>query len=149
MFIGTYEQSVDAKGRMRIPSRFRDIINTQYNGKLILTNVENYIISYPLEEWMKYQEELQKVPTSHKETKAFMRSIFARATECELDGQGRILISAQLREHAGIDKDVSIIGIMNKIEIWSSDRFKKFQDDMEASGGLNELPEKLGEIGFL
>ena len=121
MFRGSFEHSVDSKGRVSVPSRFRDIIAERFEGKLILTmDLDQCVMVYPLEEWERVEEKIKALPQSQKEVKDYMRFIFSNASECELDKQGRILIPPTLRERAGLQKSVMVVGIINKMEIWDS-----------------------------
>lgn len=138
MFRGSFEHSVDAKGRVSVPSRFRDIIAERYEGKLVLSmDFDNCITVYPLEEWERVEEKIRSLPQMQKEVKDFMRFVFSTATECELDKQGRILIPPALRERAGINKSVMVVGIISKMEIWDSSAW-------EARRSQNG--EKIGEV---
>jgi MraZ protein len=119
MFRGSFEHSVDSKGRVSVPSRFREIISERYEGKLILTmDFDKCIMVYPLEEWERVEEKIKSLPQSQKEVKDYTRFVFSNAAECELDKQGRILIPPSLREGARINKSVMVVGILNKMEIW-------------------------------
>jgi MraZ protein len=121
VFRGSFEHSVDAKGRVSVPSKFRDTIAERYEGKLVLTmDYDNCVTVYPLEEWERFEEKVKALPQTQKEVKDFMRFLFSTATECELDKQGRILIPPALRERAGISKTVTVVGIINKLEIWAT-----------------------------
>ncbi len=121
MFRGSAEHTVDSKGRVSMPVKFREIISDRYEGKLVLTmDFDRCLAVYPLEEWEKLEEKIKTLPMMQKEVKDFMRFFFSSATECELDKQGRILIPPGHRESAGIAKSVMLVGIMNKIEIWDA-----------------------------
>jgi MraZ protein len=121
MFRGSFEHTVDSKGRVSVPSRFRDIIADRYDGSLVLAmDYDKCLAVYPLEEWEKLEEKIRSLPTMKKEVKDFMRFLLASATECELDKQGRVLIPAAHRDHAGITKNVMLVGIIDKIEIWDA-----------------------------
>ncbi len=121
MFRGSFEHTVDAKGRVSIPSKFREIISDRYDGRLVLTmDFDHCLTVYPLEEWEKLEEKIKTLPMMKQEVKDFMRFVFSSATECELDKQGRILIPPLHRERADINKNVMVIGIMNKIELWDA-----------------------------
>lgn len=121
MFRGSFEHSVDSKGRVSVPSRFREIFAERYEGKLVLAmDLDRCLTAYPLEEWERLEEKIKGLPMMQKEVKDFMRYFFSSASECELDKQGRILIPPALREKAGINKSVMLVGIINKIEIWDS-----------------------------
>jgi len=119
MFRGSFEHTVDSKGRVSVPSKFRDVIADRYNGNLVLAmDYDKCLTVYPIEEWEKLEEKIRALPTMKKEVKDFMRFLLASATECELDKQGRVLIPQVHREHAGITKNVTLVGIIDKIEIW-------------------------------
>jgi MraZ protein len=121
MFRGSFEHTVDSKGRVSVPSRFREIIADRYDGRLVLAmDYDKCLTVYPLEEWEKLEDKIRNLPTMKKEVKDFMRFLLASATECELDKQGRVLIPPTLREHAGIAKNVMLVGIIDKIEIWDA-----------------------------
>ncbi len=121
MFRGSYEHTVDSKGRVSVPSKFREIIADRYEGRLVLAmDYDRCLTVYPLEEWEKLEEKIRNLPTMKKEVKDFMRFLLASATECELDKQGRVLITPVHRQHAGITKNVTLVGIIDKIEIWDS-----------------------------
>ncbi len=121
MFRGSFEHTVDSKGRVSVPSKFRDIIADRYEGRLVLAmDFDQCLTVYPLEEWEMLEEKIKALPMMKQEVKEFMRFFFSSATECELDRQGRILIPPAHREHAGIAKDVMMVWIMNKIEIWDA-----------------------------
>ena len=119
MFRGSFEHSVDTKGRVSVPSKFRDLLAERYDGKMVLVmDFDQCLTVYPLEEWEKIEEKIKALPAMRKEVKDFVRRVYSTATECELDKQGRILIPPALRENAGINKNVLLVGIINKIEIW-------------------------------
>ncbi len=121
MFRGSFEHSVDSKGRVSVPSKFREIFAERYDGRLVLAmDLDRCLTAYPLEEWERLEEKIKSLPMMQKEVKDFMRYFFSSASECELDKQGRILIPPALREKAGINKSVMLVGIINKIEIWDS-----------------------------
>ena len=121
MFRGSFEHTVDAKGRVSVPSKFRDIIADRYEGKLVLAmDFDKCLTVYPLEEWEKLEEKIKSLPMMKQEVKDFMRFFFSTATECELDKQGRDPDSAVAPRACGISKNVMLVGIMNKIEIWDA-----------------------------
>ncbi len=121
MFRGSYAHTVDSKGRVSVPSKFREIIADRYEGRLVLAmDYDRCLTVYPLEEWEKLEEKIRNLPTMKKEVRDFMRFLLASATESELDKQGRVLITPAHRQHAGIAKNVTLVGIIDKIEIWDS-----------------------------
>jgi MraZ protein len=138
MFRGSFEHSVDSKGRVSVPSRFRELLSERYEGKLVLTmDFDKCIMVYPLEEWERVEEKIKSLPQSQKEVKDYTRFVFSNAAECELDKQGRILIPPPLREGARISKSVIVVGILNKMEIWD----KGAWDTRKSQTG-----DKIGEV---
>jgi MraZ protein len=121
MFRGSYEHTVDSKGRVSVPSKFRDIIADRYDGRLVLAmDYDHCLTVYPLEEWERLEEKIKSLSLMKQEAKDFRRFLLSSATECELDKQGRILIPPAHRGHAGISKNVTLLGIIDKIEIWDT-----------------------------
>jgi transcriptional regulator MraZ len=144
MFRGSFEHSVDSKGRVSVPSKFRDIIADRYEGRLILAmDYDKCLAVYPIEEWEKLEEKIRGLPTMKKEVKDFMRFLLASATECELDKQGRILVPQAHREHAGLVKSVLLVGIIDKIEIWD---VKTWQARNSENG--DKIGEALAALGL-
>ncbi len=144
MFRGSFEHSVDSKGRVSVPSKFRDIIADHYDGRLVMAmDFDLCLAVYPLEEWEKLEEKIKTLPMMQKEVKDFMRFFFSSATECELDKQGRILIPPAHRERAGISKNVMLVGIINKIEIWD---VKSWEARTSQNG--DKIGEALAALGL-
>ncbi len=144
MFRGSFEYTVDSKGRVSVPSRFRDILEDHYDGKLVLTlDFDSCLAVYPLEEWEKLEEKIRLLPMMQKEVKEFMRFFFSLATECEIDKQGRLLIPPVLRERAGINKNVLLVGIINKIEIWDAKAW-----ETRTSQNAETITEALASLGL-
>ena len=144
MFRGSFEHSVDTKGRVSVPSKFREIIADRYEGKLVLTmDLDRCIMVYPLEEWERVEEKIKAMPQSRPEVKDYMRFIFSNAAECELDRQGRILIPPPLRESARIAKGVIVVGMLNKMEIWDKSAW-----DARKSQTSDKIGEVLSALGL-
>lgn len=143
MFIGEYQNSIDSKGRIIVPSKFRD----QLGSKFILTKgLDNCLYIYPMDEWNKFQDKLTSLPVANKDARAFVRYFFSSAVECEIDKQGRLTIPQNLREHARIDKELVTIGVLSKIEIWSKQEWDNYSDGTNL--GPDEIAEKMSEFGI-
>ena len=118
MFMGKYNNSIDAKNRMIVPSKHRD----QLGGRCILTKgMDSCLYIYPLGEWEKVVEKVSTLPQTDKNVRKYIRDVFANAEECEIDKQGRILIPAELKKRVFIDKELVTMGAMSRIEIWSKE----------------------------
>lgn len=142
MFRGRYEHTIDAKGRLSVPSRIRETLNERYDARLVVTTYDNCLIAYPFPEWQKLEEKVAALPEFQKDTKAFLRFFYSSATDCSIDKLGRILIPQTLRDYAKLENDVILVGAFRHIEIWSKPLWEKAeqasQDDI-----VNTL-ERLG-----
>lgn len=141
MFMGEYQHSVDAKGRLIVPAKFRERLNETF---IITRGLDNCLFGYPMDEWRKLEEKLKELPMTKKDTRAFVRFFFSGATEVEIDKQGRINIPATLLSHAHITKECVIIGVAARIEIWAREAWEDYFKDSEES--FNEIAENM--IGF-
>lgn len=138
MLISSHVVSVDAKGRVSIPARFREFLSATFGDQLVLLDMDGCIFAYPQEEWRRrFSEKFRDLPTFREEVRRFVRQMYGRATQCELDRQGRILLPARLREAAGIQKEAVIVGLENKFEIWSRERWE------ELMGAAPAAPEQV------
>ena len=116
---------LDAKGRLSIPARFRDVLKAKYDGGLMITTMPNCLAAYPFEEWRKIEEKFSKYRLATPEIRAYQRFFLAGAVECPIDGQGRVLIPASLRKEAELTREVVLSGMLNYFEIWSKDKLDK------------------------
>ncbi|HBY21679.1 MAG: cell division/cell wall cluster transcriptional repressor MraZ [Clostridiales bacterium GWE2_32_10] len=143
MFIGEYEHSVDEKGRVLVPSKFRAKLGERF---IVTKGLEACLYIYTMDEWTKFEEKLKALPFSSKDARKFTRFFLAGAEECEIDKQGRILIPANLREYAKLEKAITSIGVSNRIEIWSTDKWNEYNED--ESFDASELAEKMADLGI-
>lgn len=141
MLIGEYEHSLDAKGRLIMPAKFRDDIGDKF---IITKGLDGCLFAFSKDEWKKFEEKLATLPISNKDARLFSRFFFAGAIDCELDKQGRFLISSNLREFAGFIKDVVIVGMNSRIEIWSKEKWQ----DTENSISADDIAEKMEMLGI-
>jgi MraZ protein len=148
IFRGRYEYTIDPKGRVNIPSRFRDQLSETGKESVVITNYEHCIYAYPAEEWERMEEKLAaKVSSVNRKKNAFVRFFVGGAVEVTPDKQGRILIPPSLRSYAGLDRDVVIIGMPNRFEIWDRQRWDGEISRFEKEGF--EDPELAREIDSL
>ncbi|MGI6527864.1 MAG: division/cell wall cluster transcriptional repressor MraZ [Caldicoprobacterales bacterium] len=143
MFIGEYQHTIDPKGRVFMPAKFREELGEKF---VVTKGLDNCLFVYPNEEWQNLEQKLRTLPLTSKEARAFIRFFFAGAAECEADKQGRVLLPANLREHASLEKDLSIIGVSTRVEIWSRDAW----DSYNGETGLDQdaIIEKMAELGI-
>lgn len=141
MFMGEYQHTIDAKGRLFIPARFREGLGDRF---VITKGLDGCLFVYPPGEWAVLEQKVRSLPFTMKDARAFSRFLFAGACECEMDKQGRILIPANLREYAGLDKEIMIIGVSSRVEIWSAARWQEYNEN--SAGSLEEIAEKIGDF---
>ncbi|AUS85622.1 division/cell wall cluster transcriptional repressor MraZ [Lysinibacillus sp. HST-98] len=141
MFMGEYQHSVDAKGRLIVPAKFREALGETF---VVTRGLDNCLFGYPMNEWRKLEEKLKGLPMTKKDTRAFARFFFSGATEVEIDKQGRINIPATLMQHAHLVKECVVLGVSNRIEIWAKDAWEAYFSESEQS--FNEIAENM--IGF-
>ena len=143
MFIGEYQHTIDVKGRMIMPSKFREGLGDNF---VVTKGLDNCLFVYSREEWKNLEYKLKTLPLTNKNARAFVRFFFSGATECEVDKQGRILVPANLREHASIEKDVVIIGVSTRLEIWSKESWEHYNSDDNISA--DEIAQNMESLGI-
>lgn len=139
MFMGEYSHIIDAKGRLIVPSKFRELLGDEF---VLTKGLDGCLSIYPMDEWKAFEEKLKALPLTNKNARTFSRFFVAGATACELDKQGRILVPATLREFAGLEKDVILTGNITRIEIWSKAKWSENSnyDDMDAiAEGMQDM----------
>ena len=142
MFIGEYQHSIDPKNRIIIPSKFRD----DFGGNFVMTKgLDGCLYGFTTDEWKKLEEKLTTLPLTNKDARAFSRFFFSGAAEVEIDKQGRALIPQNLIEYGGIEKDIVTIGVLNRIEIWSKEKWNGYN---EQNIDYEEIAEKMSLLGI-
>ncbi len=141
MFMGEYNHTVDTKGRLIIPSKFRELLGDEF---IVTKGLDGCLFVFPQNEWQAFEEKLRTLPLTQKGARQFTRFFAAGATPCELDKQGRILLPATLREFAGLDKDVVLAGMLNRIEIWSKAKWT----ENNAYGDMDDIAEQMTDLGL-
>ena len=130
-------------GRLIVPAKFREVLGDEF---VVTKGLDNCLFVYPNDEWQKFEEKLQTLPLTNKNARQFTRFFLAGAASVEVDKQGRILLPSVLREFAGLEKDVVLVGVASRIEIWSKDRWLQsistYDDDMD------EVAANMESLGF-
>lgn len=136
MFRGRFEHTIDSKGRVSIPAKFRELLAEKYDERLIITNFDRCLVAYPYEEWRVLEERISSLSIVKKEVKAFQRFFISGAVECPIDKLGRVLIPPTLRSYAQLEKNVVFAGMLKRFEIWSKERWveeiKRSEEDFES-----------------
>lgn len=143
MFIGEYNHSVDTKGRVSLPARFRDDLSANF---YITKGLESCLFIYDEEEWKTIDSKMRQLRVTAKAARSFSRLFYGSAQEISTDKQGRILIPNALRDYAEIDKEVVIIGVSNRIEIWDKDKWDDYMATTSVS--YEDLAEELEDLDF-
>ena len=141
MFMGEYNHTIDAKGRLIIPSKFREALGDEF---VVTKGMDGCLFVFDNSEWQNFAEKLRELPMMEKEVRQFTRFFLAGAASVEVDKQGRILLPSVLREFADITKDAVLVGVGSRIEIWSKDRWEgtvTYQD-------MDDIARHMAELGI-
>ncbi|MFT8871450.1 MAG: division/cell wall cluster transcriptional repressor MraZ [Sporolactobacillus sp.] len=130
MFMGEYHHSIDSKGRLILPAKFREGLGEMF---VITRGLDHCLFVYPADEWKRLEAKLKSLPFTKKDARAFTRFFFSGASECELDKQGRVSISGPLRQYASLQKDCAVIGVSTRIEIWDEQLWQTYFTESETS----------------
>lgn len=143
MFMGEFQHTLDAKGRLIIPAKFREELGV---GAVLTRGLDNCLFLFPHSEWQALEEKLKSLPLTKAGARQFVRFLFSGATDCELDKQGRIMIPQNLREYAEIDKEAVVIGVSSRVEIWSKARWEAYIREAEES--YETIAESIVDLGI-
>jgi MraZ protein len=143
LFYGEYQHTLDQKGRIIIPSKFREELGEKF---IITKGLDNCLFVYSQEEWEVVVSKLRALPFTDKDVRSFVRFFSAGAAECEMDKQGRILIPQNLREYAGLVKDAYLTGAITRVEIWDKNRWEAHSGDYNDSA--DKIAEKMAMLGI-
>lgn len=143
MLMGEFQHNIDAKGRLIVPSKFRESLGESF---IVTRGLDGCLFGYPKEAWSELEEKLKQLPLAKKESRQFTRFFYSGAVECSLDKQGRINLPKTLIDYAKLEKSCYLIGVSERIEIWSEDRWKEVSASAGAS--FEELAEDMIDFGF-
>jgi len=146
MFRGRFEHTIDPKGRVSIPAKFRELLSEKYDDRIIITNFDRCLVAYPYEEWRSVEEKIGSLSMVKKEVKAFQRFFISGAAECPIDKLGRVLIPPTLRAYALLEKDVVFAGMGNLFELWSRERWS--EEIKRAEENFEGMRESLASLGI-
>ena len=138
MFMGEYHHSLDSKGRIIVPAKFRQDLGNTF---VLTRGMDGCLFGYPMKQWEKLEGQLDKLPLSKKDARAFVRFFYSAATETEVDKQGRVNISSPLVDYAKLGKNCVIAGVSDRIEIWDEDKWNEVSKSAEEN--FDEISEKM------
>ena len=143
MLIGEYEHSLDAKGRLIMPAKLREDVGEKF---IVTKGLDGCLFGFSQNEWTNFEEKLKTLPLTNKNARDFVRLFLSGAIECELDKQGRFLITGNLREYGNLEKEAVIIGVGTRIEIWNKDKWKEYNSEENISA--DEIAENMTMLGI-
>jgi len=143
LFMGEYQHSIDPKGRLFIPARFREGLGDSF---IATRGLDHCLFLYPRGEWERIEKKLKEIPFTRADARAFIRLFFSGACECEIDRQGRSLLPASLREFARIIRDVVVIGVSNRVEVWAKEEWVRYRE--QAENIYEQVAESIDELGL-
>ncbi len=144
-FKGKYSHAVDAKGRIIMPADFRESLGEKF---VITSGLDPCLYVYPSEEWENIENKCREISFTSKDARKFARFFIGGARDCEIDKQGRVLIPPVQRESVGIDREVVLFGVLNRIEIWSKERWQESGYENMGEEDRDEIAEHMNELGF-
>lgn len=141
MFMGEYNHTIDAKGRVIVPSKFRELLGEEF---VVTKGLDGCLFVFPNDEWKNFEDKLKTLPLTNKDARHFVRFFLAGAATVDTDKQGRILLPGVLREFGELEKDVVLVGVASRVEIWSKERWEANTsfDDVE------EIAEHMSDLGL-
>ena len=143
MFMGEFLHTIDSKGRLILPAKFREELGDTF---VITKGLDNCLFIYSRTEWAVMEEKIKKLPLAKPEARAFVRFFFSGAAEVECDKQGRILVPNNLREFGGLDKDVIVLGVSSRIEIWDKETWENYSSEIAPT--VAQMAEQLTDLGI-
>ncbi|HUY69672.1 MAG TPA: division/cell wall cluster transcriptional repressor MraZ [Candidatus Tyrphobacter sp.] len=143
MFIGEFSHSLDTKGRLAVPAKFRDQLS---GGAIITRGLDHCLFLFTHKDWETLAEKLIALPLAQANSRAFVRLMLSGASDADTDNQGRILVPDYLRKYASLEKNAKITGVYNRVEIWDEKSWMEYKERTESEG--EEIAEKLGELGI-
>lgn len=143
MLLGEYKHSIDSKGRLIVPAKFRENLGETF---IVTRGLDGCLFGFPASEWENIGEKLQKLPLAKKDARKFTRFFYSAATECKIDKQGRVNLPQTLIDFAKLEKACYLIGVSTRIEIWSKDNWESFAE--EAEGSFEDIAEEMIDFGF-
>ncbi len=146
MFAGRFEYAIDDKSRVSIPAKFREALSAHHDMRLIFTNLDGCIVGYPFQEWLNIEEKISSRSSLKKEERLFLRYFFSGASECTIDRLGRVLLPQALKTDAQIIKNVVIIGMGKKIELWAKEKWEELVK--QATSDPDQIASIVSELGL-
>jgi len=148
MFRGSSNHTIDPKGRIIIPARFRDTIKSNGGNGVMVTVMDNCLFAFPFDAWYRLEDKIMSLPTTNASMRRFRRVIIGEASECNCDKQDRILIPPTLRQYAKLEKEIVLVGVLKHFEIWSREQWATEKEGLSSDILKEELNTNIAELGL-
>jgi MraZ protein len=148
MFRGSSFHTIDPKGRIIIPARFRDVIKGTGQDLIMITRMDDCLFAYGMEEWTEIENRILRLPQKSDAMRRFQRIFIGSAQDCKCDTQGRVLIPPALKDYAGLEKEIVLVGVINRFEIWSKERWDHENGVMESDLGDAQVRQEIAQLGL-
>ncbi len=148
MFRGSSFHTIDAKGRIIIPTRFRDVIKASGKDSIMITRLDSCLFAYTHDQWSKLEQKILQLPVKSEEMRRFQRVFIGSAQDCRCDSQGRVLIPPFLKQYSGLEKEIVLVGVLERFEIWAKENWDLENDQMEKDLGDDRFRQEIAQLGL-
>jgi MraZ protein len=148
MFRGSSFHTIDAKGRVIVPARFRDVIKASGHDRLMITIMDNCLFAYVIDAWTKIEKKILHLPQKSDAMRRFQRIFIGSAQDCKCDAQGRVLIPPALKQYADLKKEIALVGVLDRFEIWSKENWERENRLMEGDMGDDQVRQEIAQLGL-
>ena len=148
MFRGSSFHTIDKKGRIIIPTRFRDAITNAGQDIIMITRMDNCLFAYCMDEWTEIENKILHLPQKSDAIRRFQRIFIGSCQECKCDAQGRVLIPPALKKYAELEKEIVLVGVINRFEIWSKAKWDQENEQMDTDLGDEQVRQEIAQLGL-
>lgn len=148
MFRGSSFHTIDPKGRIIVPARFRDVIKASGADSIMITRMDSCLFAYTHDQWSKLEQRILHLPEKSEAMRRFQRVFIGGAHDCKCDAQGRVLIPPFLKQYSGLEKDIVLVGVLDRFEIWSRENWDRENGLMEKEMGDDQVRDEIAQLGL-
>ena len=148
MFRGSSFHTIDPKGRIIVPARFRDVIKASGQDRVMITGMDGCLFAYVIDEWAKIEKKILQLPQKSDSMRRFQRIFIGSAQDCKCDAQGRVLVPPALKVYAGLEKEIVLVGVLSRFEIWSKENWDREHGLMEGDLGDEQVRQEIAQLGL-
>jgi MraZ protein len=148
MFRGSSFHTIDPKGRIIVPARFRDVIKASGTDSIMITRMDSCLFAYAHDRWAELEQKILHLPEKSEEMRRFQRFFIGGAQDCKCDGQGRVLIPPFLKQYSRLDKDIVLVGVLDRFEIWSRENWDRENGLQQKDMGNEQVRREIAQLGI-